>query len=216
MHRSPARFAALAAGAVAAALLAACTTVPRPPPPPLMSPYPASGYGYGYAEERIGPDLLRVVFYGPLRPLDYDGAPRGAQVDRTADEAADLALWRAAQLALAENKPAFAVIERRADTDTLRRPGGWVYDGWWPYDCYPSYWSYWRCRSWPPAYAPPVASGRARATLTVRLEGRVTPRNVDAAATAQRLESRYRPPSPPPGPPPSAAPPTPPPASPRP
>ena len=68
-------------------------------PPPLMSPYPASGY---YAEERIGPDLLRVVFYGPLRPLDYDGAPRGAQIDRAADEAADLALWRAAQLALAD------------------------------------------------------------------------------------------------------------------
>jgi hypothetical protein len=38
----------------------------------------------------------------------------------------------------------------------------------------------------------------ARATLTVRLEGRVTSRNVDAAATIQRLERVYRPNAPPP------------------
>ena len=158
-----------------------------------MSPYPASGYGYGYAEERIGPDLVRVVYYGPLRPLDYDGAPRGAQLDRAAGEAADLALWRAAQLALAENKPAIAIVERRADTETLRRPGGWAPDPWWPGHCGRLYWS---CRPWPPSYYPPTAEGRARTTLTVRLESRVTPRNLDAAATVRRLERAYAPPQP--------------------
>jgi hypothetical protein len=184
---------------LAAGLVAGCATAPTPPPP-LMSPYPASGYGYGYAEERIGPDLLRVVYHGPLRPLDPAGAARAPQLDRAASEAADLALWRAAQLALAESKPAFAVIERRADTETLRRPGGWAYDPWYPYDCYPRYSRYWGCRAWPPYYVPPMADGRARATLTVRLEGRVTPRNVDAAATIQRLERIYRPSAPPPHP----------------
>lgn len=156
-----------------------------------MSPYPAAGRGYGYAEERIGPILLRVIYYGPVRPLDPAGAARGPQLDRAANEAADLALWRAAQIALADGKPAFAVIERRADTETLRRPGGWTYDPWWPDYCYPAYGPYWGCRSWPPAYVPPAADGRARATLTVRLESRVTPRNVDAAAAIRRLERAY-------------------------
>ena len=175
---------------LAAALLAGCVA---PAPPPLMSPYPAAGYGYGYSEERIGPDLLRVVYRGPLRPLDPAALARGPQLDSAANVAADLALWRAAQLALAEGKPALAVIERRTDTETLRRPGGWSYDPWWPDYCYPRYAQQWSCRSWPPSYMPPIADGRARATLTVRLETRATPRNVDAAATIRRLEQAYRP-----------------------
>ncbi|HEY7610663.1 MAG TPA: hypothetical protein VIF14_15650 [Alphaproteobacteria bacterium] len=164
-----------------------------------MSPYPAAGYGYGYAEERIGPDLLRVVYYGPLRPLD--GAARGAALERAASEAADLALWRAAQLALAEGRPAFAIVERRADTETVRRPG-YFYDPWWPQHCWP-YGPHWACRGWPPAYYPPTAEGRARATLTVRLESRATGRNIDAAATVRRFESAHRPLGPPSGPPPN-------------
>jgi hypothetical protein len=161
-----------------------------------MSPYPAAGYGYGYAEERIGPNLVRVIYYGPLRPLDPAAPAREPQLGRAASEAADLALWRAAQVALAESKPAFSVVERRADTETLRRPGGWAHDPWWPDYCYPRYSRQWGCRAWPPSYVPPIADGRARATLTVRLEGRVTARNVDAAATLRRLERAYQPPAP--------------------
>lgn len=184
--------------AVAAAALASCAAVPDlPPPPPTMSPYPAGGHGYGYAEERIGPDLLRVVYHGPWRPLDYDAVPRRAQLDRAASAAADLALWRAAQLALAEGKPAFTVIERRADTETNRSPG-YVYDPWWPHYAYPHgygpyYWPYYR--PWPPAYyVPGAASGRARVVLTVRLAGRATAANIDAAATIRRFERAYGPP----------------------
>jgi hypothetical protein len=186
MHRrlAPLLTAALLAGCVAAA-----------PPPPLMSPYPAAGHGYGYSEERIGPDLLRVVYHGPPRPLDPAAPARATQLDRAASEAADLALWRAAQLALAAGKPAFAVVERRADTETLSRPGGWTHDPWWPDDCFPSYGGHWRCRGWPASYVPPRADGRARATLTVRLENRVTRRNVDAAAAIRRLGRVYAPPS---------------------
>ena len=193
MRRGPALVAALA-------MLAGCAT-PAPPPPPLMSPFPASGYGYGYTEERLGPDLVRVVYHGPLRPLAVAGVARGPELDRAASEAADLALWRAAQLALAEKKPAFAVVERRADTETLRRPGGWDYDAAWPDYCFPRYSLAWGCRAWPPSYIPPFADGRARATLVVRLEARTTPRNIDAAATIQRLERAYSPPAAPPAPP---------------
>jgi hypothetical protein len=212
MRSWPAIFSALAVLA-----LTGCVAVPPPPPPPpLMSPYPAGGYGYGYAEERIGPDLLRVVYYGPLRPLDYYGVQHRAELDRAAGEAADLALWRAAQLALAEGRPAFAIIERRADTETLRRPG-YFDDPWWPHHCWP-YGPSWACGGWPPAYYPPAAEGRARATLTVRLENRATGRNIDAAATIRRFEGAYSPPAPPtrppPGPPP-ASPPNPPRATPR-
>ncbi len=201
----------------AVAALGGCVAVPvePPPPPPLMSPFPASGYGYGYVDERLGPNLVRVVYHGPLRPVSYDGPPRQMQVDRNASEAADLALWRAAQLALAEGKPALTIIERRTDTDT-RRVGGWVYDPWWPYYGYPyPYWRYWGYRPWPPAYVAPAADARARATLVVRFENRGTPRTVDAAATIRRFEQAYRPPGPPAGPPPSR-PPGPPPAPTRP
>ena len=81
--RSPALAAALAT-----ALLSGCAATPSAPPPPLLSPYPASGYGYGYTEEQISADLLRVNYYGPLRPLDFAAAPRGTQLDRAAGEAA--------------------------------------------------------------------------------------------------------------------------------
>lgn len=181
----------LALLALLAAPLSSCAA-PAPPPPPLMSPYPAAGYGYGYSEERIGPDLLRVVYHGPLRPLDPAAAARGPQLDSAANEAADLALWRAAQLALVERKAALSVIDRRTDTETVRRAAGWTYDPWWPDYCYPRYSRHWDCRGWPPSYVPPSASGRARATLTVRFESRVTPRNLDASATVRRLEQAYR------------------------
>jgi hypothetical protein len=181
-------------------LLAAsgCASSPSAPPPPLMSPYPAGGYDYGYAEERLTADLWRVVYHGRWRALDLDPVVRGGQLDRAAGEAADLALWRAAQLALATGKPAFSVVDRRTDTETLRRPGAFVDDPWPYYSSYPygrgSLWP----RPWPATYyVPGDAQGRARATLVVRFESRVTAATIDAAATVRRIEPIYGPRPPP-------------------
>jgi len=180
-----------ALGAVLALSGAECAGVGAPPPP-YMTPYPAGGYEYGYADERLGADLWRVVYHGPWRALDLDAAPRRAQIDRAAGEAADLALWRAAQVTLAANKPAFAVVDRRTDTETHRRRAAFIDDPWWSR----SYYAYGRGRFIPPPlpstyYVSGDAHGRARATLTIRLQDRVTGGAIDAAATVRRLEPIY-------------------------
>jgi hypothetical protein len=174
--------------------LSACSGDPLGPAPPLMSPYPAAGYDYGYAEERLTAELWRVVYHGPWRRLDLDAPLRQRQLDRAASEAADLALWRAAQLALLAGKPAFSIADRRTDTETLRRPGAFVDDPW-PY--YGSY-TYGRRafgpQPWPASYyVPGEAHGRARATLVIRLENRATAAALDAAAAVRRLEPIYAP-----------------------
>lgn len=173
----------------AALLLGAAGCAADPPPPPLMSPYPAAGYDYGYAEERLTADLWRIVYHGRWRALDLDAAIRRGQLDRAASEAADLALWRAAQLALAAGMPAFTVTDRRTDTETVRRRGAWLDDPWWGS-------TYYRrglvVRPWPTTYyVRGEAFGRARATLVVRFERRVTGAAIDAAATVRRLDPVY-------------------------
>jgi hypothetical protein len=174
--------------AVAATLSTLAGCAQSVPPPPLMSPYPAGGHDYGYAEERVG-DLWRVTYHGPWRALAIEPGPRSAQLDRAAAEANDLALWRAAQLTLAQRHPAFAILDRRTDTETDRRRGGWVDDPWWyghPLGRRGLY------RTWPTTYyVPGFAHGRARTTLTIRLERRAGPAALDAAATVRRLEPVY-------------------------
>jgi hypothetical protein len=178
--------------AAATLLVAGCATGPATPPPPYMTPYPAAGYDYGHAEERLGPDLWRVVYHGPWWRLDPEAASPRGELDRAAAEAADLALWRAAQLALAADQPAFAIVDRRTDTETHRRRGTWVDDPGWHTSGYP-YGRYGLIsRPWPATYyLPGDARGRARATMTIRLERRVTAANIDAAATVKRLQPFY-------------------------
>lgn len=190
----PRSFSSLRAVCGVLALAGAGCATDGAPPPPYMTPYPAGGYEFGYADERLGADLWRVVYHGPWRTLDLDPGPRRAQIDRAASEAADLALWRAAQIALAANKPAFSIVDRRTDTETHRRRGAFVDDPWWQH----TYYAYGRGRfiprPWPSSYyVPGDASGRARATLTIRLEGRAAGAGIDAAATVRRLEPIYGP-----------------------
>ncbi len=134
---------------------------------------------------------MRVVYHGLPRRLDPDVAARAPQLERAANEAADIALWRAAQLAIAQGNPAITVVDRRTDTEVVRRPGGWTVDPWWPDYCFPRFSRLRSCRDLPPSYIPPAAEGYARATLIVRFENRVTPGNVDAAATVRRFQLLY-------------------------
>ena len=183
---------------LAAALGAArCASGPAEPLPPYMSPYPAGKYGYGYTDERHGPDTWRVIYRGPWQELPTEAAARGAALERAAAATNELALLRAAELARAENKAAFTIAERRTDTDTQRQPGGYVYDPFWPhysplYDR-PGRYPYGYAPLWSaPAFVPGHAAGRATATLVIRLAPRTAPNAIDAAATEERLQPIWR------------------------
>lgn len=183
---------------LAAALGAArCASGPAEPLPPYLSAYPAGKYGYGYTEERLGPDTWRVIYHGPWQELPLEATQRGAALERAAVATNELALLRAAQLARAENKPAFSIADRRTDTDTQRQPAGFAYDPFWPnysplYERHGRY-PYWHAPLWStPAFVPGHAAGRSKTTLVIRLEPRMTPNTIDAAATEERLQQTWR------------------------
>jgi len=175
---------------------AGCASGPAEPLPPYMSAYPAGKYGYGYTEERLATDTVRVIYHGPWQELPLDSATRTTALERSATATNELALLRAAQLAEAERKPAFTIVDRRTDTDTQRQPGGYAYDPFWPHYA-PLYerggrYPYWHAPLWAgPNFVPGHAAGRATTTLVLRFEPRVTPGNIDAAATAQRLRQTW-------------------------
>lgn len=178
---------------VAALGAASCASEPAGPMPPYMSPYPAGKYGYGYTEERLGAETWRVIYRGPWQELPAEAAARGVALERSASATNELVLLRAAQLAQAEKRPAFTILDRRTDTDTQRQPGGYFYDPFWPH--YSPFYErssrhpYWHAPLWnAPAYVPGHAGGRATTTLVLRFETRATPANIDAAATAERLQ----------------------------
>lgn len=193
MHKL-ARF--IVIGAIAAGA-AGCAVTPSEPLPPYMSAYPAGKYGYGYSEERLGTDTWRIIYRGPWQELPLEQATRAAALERGASATYELALLRAAQLARAENKPAFAVVDRRTDTDTQRQPGTYAYDPFWGNSPrayvrdgrYP----YWQAPIWqPPVYVPGHAAGKATTTLVIRVESRATPNNINAAETEARLDQTWR------------------------
>jgi hypothetical protein len=181
---------------------AGCAKAP-PPTVPAMVPRSANG-DYGYSETQLGPDLYTVTFVSPSLPAP--GSPEfeyglGGQKARVHA----LALWRAAQLALANDYPAFRIESESRDIDVtvvdppppppyvstpLRTLSG-------PpcrYDCDDpvGYWddAYFNPRydEW---YRRAHSFGRARATLTVRMLPALAPGAVDAAATAESLRTAY-------------------------
>jgi hypothetical protein len=181
----------LAAFAATAVLAAACTAVPEPAPPPLLVPL-SVGKSHGYEEASVGPELARVTYHGRARRLSLHPAVAQAELDAAAEESAALALWRAAELARARGRGFVAVVDRRVDTETLRVPGGYTHDPWYTPFPYPHYGRFYRPWAWPtPAYVPPDAAGRARATLTVRFEARHNAGNRAADAIAAEMAQRF-------------------------
>jgi hypothetical protein len=174
-----------------AALAEGCAPVPEPAAPALLVPL-SVGKSHGYEEESIGPDLARVTYHGQARRLSLHAAVAKTELDAAAEESAALALWRAAELARARGRGFVAVVERRTDTETLRIPGGYTHDSWYAPFPYPAYGRFYRPWAWAtPAYVPPDAAGRARATLTVRFEARHQAGNRAADAIAAEMAQRF-------------------------
>ncbi len=152
-----------------------------------------SGAGYGYAAHMVGARDAVVTYDAPLdTAFTYEG-PAGQQaVDATIAQAHDLALLRAADLALAQAFPAFRVTNRTNDVNVRRF-----------YDPYPFGFGYpyYHRHGFPPYFTPygfPYEDSYevlyVRVTLNVTLEPSVTKGAYNAAEVQTTLRARYAPP----------------------
>src|SRR5437773_3638353 len=107
---------------VALSLLAAgCAT---PPPKPAFVAYGSAGT-FGYSGTKLSDDLYQVTYVTPYIRTATDEAGRAAELAQQKQQAYELALWRAAQLAgkggyparQVENPSNDAHVELRRDPD---------------------------------------------------------------------------------------------------
>jgi len=173
-----------------AATLAACETAP---PPPLYQPREVART-YGYFEQQLSADRYRVGYSAPVeRSRADDSVERRRETDGLIDLAYDLALLRAAQLAVAAGRPAFEVSERENNVQVdVRRyyydpvfPGPFPFRryGWYPYPYhYPYYYG---------PYASRDAVLGVETQMTVTMLDAARPGAFDARETLDRLRSKY-------------------------
>ncbi|HTO85152.1 MAG TPA: hypothetical protein VMQ73_23235 [Methylomirabilota bacterium] len=191
-----------AGGILLAVAVGACA---NPPPPALPAMVARSAGGdYGYAETAQGADLYTVTYVTPSLPApgdpDNDYGLAGQK-----QRAYSLALWRAAQLAVEKGYPAFRVEHESRDVNVIRTPP--VAPP--PYLTTPLRTSLgppcrWDCGNpigyWDDSYFNPRydewyirshASGRAVATLTVKMLPAMADGAQDAAETEKQLRATY-------------------------
>lgn len=144
---------------------------------------------YGYAEQALPDNRYRVSYVAPSSTgFDTGPANRRAHADAQVALAYDLALLRAANIALEKGFPAFAVSDRVNDVAADLRTD--YYDPWpyrwnrrrYPFDPYPyyPYYSYDR-----------TATIGAAVTLTIELRIAVGPGTFDAAAIRSEVMARW-------------------------
>ena len=187
--------------------IAACAAGPPPQTKSAMvAATPQSGFGY--SETKLASDRYEVSYVTPALSLPADGKARASALEKEARRAYDLALWRAAQLALAGGFTELTIGPTHRDEDVkvttryqptapgVYGPGGmiypqWIYNPLVNYYGLPGIGPYW-------AYEDPFAEGpdiTARGRITARLEARFarepSPGSLDAKATEKRLASEY-------------------------
>ena len=158
------------------------------PPQPLFQPLEADA-NWGYADRQIDATHWEVTYRGP-RYSDFsygDSSPDKGDAIRT--EAYDLALWRAAQIALEQKQPRFSVVSERRDVDRSTQVNGYPPYPYYPYGYrHPAFWGYW------PYYyneSSIRASHEATVALTIDLNPAAGAQILDAKETADRLEAEY-------------------------
>jgi hypothetical protein len=165
-----------------AALLTACTSGPAAP---LMSPIQASG-SYGYSEAPTGANRYAVTYTGPSQRTLRSMNARRETAAEAHTQAYDFALWRSAQLALAQGMPGFRVGNVRTNVDTL------VDDY---YDSYRPFTSRYRWGPgpyWGPYGEPnPYAYQQTTITMDVNLLPSLAPGDYDARDTIDQLRKTY-------------------------
>jgi len=103
---------------VALPLLAAgCAT---PEPKPAFVAYGTAGT-FGYSDTRLADDLYQVTYVTPFIRTATDEAGRAAELAQQKQQAYELALWRAAQLAEKAGYPAMQVENQSNDANVELR-----------------------------------------------------------------------------------------------
>jgi hypothetical protein len=176
-------------GVLLAAGLAGCASGPKPP---LMSPIAATR-SYGYSEVQAGENTYEVTYTMPLRRSLVSAARREADIAASRTEAYDLALWRAAQLALEHGFPGFRVINSHANVDTTIEDQ--YDDPFWGDPFFgPPLWHR-HFRPYPFGYPygaySPQAYLRAQVTLNVLLLQSPAPGDYDAQDVIRQLQKTY-------------------------
>ena len=167
--------------------LAACETTP---PLPLMSPLQTAKY-YGYGEVPLGQDRYEVSFVGPTRRGLRGDASRQQVALEERTQAYDFALWRAAQLALAQGFAGFAVSNVRTHLDSHTED----YDPFWGPDYNPGLYPYrypwgpyWGGPYWGPS---PYEDLRTDAVIDVHLLHAPQEGDSDAQQVVDQLRRTY-------------------------
>ena len=174
-------------------LLAACAT--PAPPKPAMVPVGTTG-DFGYSSQDLGPDRIAVTYRGDAVAVSASNPRDDARTKAERDKARDLALWRAAQIALERGQAGFKIENEKSDSDievqrrSYYRPSPFYDPFWDPYDdpFGPRYRRpYWR-DDWPYSYQQ-VRSATARAvvTLTVTLYQSFDPKVEGMQSTAETI-----------------------------
>ena len=189
---------------IVAAALAGCAVHPRQTA--MVAATPQSGFGY--SETKLSPDRYEVRYATPALKLPADSESRASAVEKEKQRAFDLALWHAAEIALAGGFTQLSIGPAHRDADVQVKklytpaapgvfgPGGmiypqWIYNPMVAYYGAPGIGPYWMYED-PFADQPEVAAnGRITARLEVTFARTASPGSLDAAATAHRLAAEY-------------------------
>jgi len=168
-------------GLSAAILLLVVAACAQTPPDSLLVPR-KSVKSFGFSDKKLDETRYLVAFSGPEVTTDNTMENQVAFAARRAEETArDLALARAAQIALARGYPAFAVTSAKSEMKQVivghdyRRNGNPVYDN-----------VHGEALGYPTAIY-----FRPEATLAIELRRQATNGAMDAREVAEKMKRRY-------------------------
>jgi hypothetical protein len=126
--RGPIALVRISVGVLAVTLLASGCTIP--PPAPLLSPLEVA-QSYGYADAALGDNRYQVTYVAPAQRTGRSIDARAATTAAERKLAQDLAVWRAAQLALAHGYGGFKVGNTNANVNTYEEEPAYLPPPWW-------------------------------------------------------------------------------------
>ena len=168
----------------AAALIGACAIEPSHP---LYTSFGVAG-SFGYAEHQLADRVYQVSYHAPsLWTRTYGRAARRRLADRQVALAYDLALWRAAEVALINGFPAFDITARGNDVQFDVKPD-YFYDPFFYPGPFLGHGHFRRYRFIGQDYYSELA---VRVDLTVRVTDRPSDQAFNAERTVARLRAKY-------------------------
>jgi hypothetical protein len=177
-------------------IVAGCADTRQPPVAAMVAK--SSNGEYGYSEKSLASDLYVVTYVSPrLRASRYSDDSHGLAGEK--QRVYELALWRAAQLALEKGYAAFRVQQESRDVDVTVQSEP-IYPAYAPTPFLFGRHCHWPC-AWPYGYWPASpyyygdvrtrATGRVTVNLTIKMLSQASDDTFDSKETAQRLQKAY-------------------------